>query len=314
LAEWLTEDGIGERRSALIEGALIVAARIELPNTLRAGLIEDAVLVARAAGSPRGTARFANGEEALVDRLPKDASEGAALRLEVTRAAISESGRLKLAQARPNTAAPAPAPQIGKLVHRFPDCDWDELWDEAAQGLVTFPGGSLHFALTPAMTVIDIDGTLRGRELALAAIAPLAAALRRFDLAGNIGIDFPTLEAKLDRRAVDEALAAALSDWPHERTAINGFGFVQLVARLTRPSLLHHVQFGRREAAARRLLRRAELVAEPGALLLTAHPAIIAKLRDDWLTELKRRTGREVRLASDPKLALSAAFAQAVPL
>lgn len=314
MAEWLIENGIGERRAALIEDERIVAARIELPGALSAGLVEDAVLISRATGATRGTARFAGGEEALVDRLPQAASEGAALLLEVTRAAMPEHGRFKLAQARPSSAVPCPAPLPGKVVHHFPASDWDELWDEAAQGEVDFPGGRLHFALTPAMTVIDIDGDLRGRELALAAIPALAAALRRFDLGGNIGIDFPTLEAKADRRAVDEALADALSEWPHERTAMNGFGFVQLVARLVRPSLLHHVQFGRREASARRLLRRAEQVVEPGALLLTSHPAVQAKLRADWLAELSRRTGREVRLSSDPTLALSAGFAQAVPL
>lgn len=314
MAEWLAEDGIGERRAVLIEDGRIVAARIDLPGTLRAGLVEAAVLISRAAGAARGTARFANGEEALVDRLPKDACEGAALRLEVTRAAMPESGRFKLAQARPSSASACPPPLPGKVVHRLPNCDWDDLWDEAAQSEVAFAGGRLHFALTPAMTVVDIDGDLRGRELALAAIPPLAAALRRFDLAGNIGIDFPTLQAKADRRAVDEALATALDDWPHERTAMNGFGFVQLVARLSRPSLLHHLQFGRREASARRLLRRAELVEEPGALLLTAHPSVATKLREDWLADLTRRTGREVRLGSDPMLALSAAFAQAVPL
>jgi hypothetical protein len=281
---------------------------------LAAGQVEQATLIARAAGSPRGTARFANGEEALVDRLPQGASEGSALLLEVTRGAMPEHGRVKLAQARPSAGPPRPAPLIGKPLNAFPRCDWDELWDEAADGEVTFAGGRLHFALTPAMTVIDIDGDLRGRELALAAIPALAAALRRFDLGGNIGIDFPTLEAKADRRAVDEALAAALGAWPHERTAMNGFGFVQLVARLVRPSLLHHVQLGRREASARRLLRRAERTQEPGALLLTSHPAVQVKLREDWLTELSRRTGREVRLASDPTLALSAAFAQAAPL
>jgi hypothetical protein len=61
------------------------------------------------------------------------------------------------------------------------------------------------------------------------------------------------------------------------------------------------------------LLRRGEQVAEPGALLLTAHPAVAAQLSETWLAELARRTGREVRLASGPALALDGGFAQAVP-
>jgi hypothetical protein len=111
---------------------------------------------------------------------------------------------------------------------------------------------------------------------------------------------------------VDLALDEALAEWPHERTAMNGFGFVQLVARLGRPSLLHRLSLSRAAAAARMLLRRAEHVEEPGALLLTAQPAVISQLSADWIADLARRTGREVRLASDPALALDGAFAQAV--
>jgi len=321
LAEWLVEEGIAEQRAVLLDGAEIVAARIDWPGALTVGQIEDAVLLARTAGSPRGTARFASGEEALVSRLPRDASEGAALRLEVTRAAMAEAGRTKLAQARPSEAPPRPAPSLAealrgeghaaKVVRQFPACDWDELWDEAWEGTATFAGGSLHFAPTPAMTVIDIDGTLPARDLARAAVPALARAMRRFDLAGNIGIDFPTLEAKADRRAVDMALDDHLADWPHERTAMNGFGFVQLVARLIRPNLLQRLRFDRAGAAARRLLRRAERVGEPGALLLTCHSTVRAALRQDWLEELARRSGRTIHLGEDPALALGAGFAQA---
>ena len=162
------------------------------------------------------------------------------------------------------------------------------------------------------MTLVDIDGSAAPAALAREAVAPLARAIRRLDLGGAIGIDFPSLERKEDRRAVDTALSEALAGWPHERTAMNGFGFVQLVARLERPSLLHRLSLSRAGAGARMLLRRAEQVETPGALLLTAHPAVISQLTEAWLAELARRTGREVRFAADAGLALDGGFAQAV--
>jgi hypothetical protein len=323
LAEWLVEEGIGEHRAIRLSGERIVAARVDWPGELAVGLVEDALLVSRAASSGRGTARFASGEEALVDKLPVSAREGAPIRLEVTRPALGERGRRKLARARPTVAAPCPAPSLTerlrsegyevRVVREFPAGDGSELAAEAFAGEVAFPGGSLSFSPTPAMLLIDVDGTLEPRALALAAVAPLAEALRRFDAGGSIGIDFPTLAVKADRRAVDEALARALADWPHERTAMNGFGFVQLIARLERPSLLHRAAFQRAGMAARNLLRRAELLQGAGALLLMGHPALEVQLRPEWLAELARRTGREVRWEARPTLALEAPQAQLVP-
>jgi len=322
LAEWLVEQGIGEDRAILVEGGGIVAARIDWPGKAAPGQVEDAVLVSRAAGSPRGTVRLASGEQALVDRLPQGASEGAALRVEIVRAAMAEAGRFKLAQARPSERAPRPAPTLAgrlrdegndvRVVRQFPLSGWDELFGEAWTGAVAFPGGGLVISPTPAMTVIDIDGALPPRALALAAVPAIAAAVRRLDLGGSIAIDFPTLADKADRRAIDTALAEALSGWPHERTAINGFGLVQLVARLERPSLLHRFAQSRAGAAARLLLRRAERVADPGALLITAHPAVIAAISPRWRDDLARRSGRAVRWQDDPALAFEAGFAQAI--
>ena len=307
------EQGVGEERALLVDGDDVLAARLEWPGGLAAGQIEDATLAHFDPVRRRGTARFASGEEALADRLPAGSREGARLRLEVTRAAIAERGRLKRAQARPSDAALRPAPPLdGKVVRSFPVGLWEDLWAEAWTGEVTFASGSLLFSVTPAMTLVDIDGISAPAALAREAVAPLARAIRRFDLGGAIGVDFPSVERKEDRRAVDTALDAALSEWPHERTAMNGFGFVQLVARLERPSLLHRLTLFRAGAAARMLLRRAEQVEEPGALLLTSHPAVAAKLSPEWLAELARRSGREVRLATDPGLALDGGFAQAV--
>jgi len=322
LPEWLVEQGIGEHRAILVENGTILAARLDWHGKAAAGQVEDATLVSRTAGSPRGTVRLASGEQALVDRLPRDASEGAPVRVEIVRAALAETGRFKLARARPADRAPRPAPTLAerlrgeggavRLVRAFPDAGWDELWADAFTGALEFPGGSLVVSPTPAMTVIDIDGALPPRALALAAVPALAGAIRRMDLAGSIAIDFPSLDDKADRRAVDAALAGALAGWPHERTAMNGFGLVQLVARLERPSLLHRLAHDRAGAAARLLLRRSGRVADAGALLVTAHPDTLAAITPAWRDELARRTGRTPRWQADPALALEAGFAQAV--
>ena len=324
MADWLIERGIGETRAALVDNDSIIAARIAWPGELAAGAVVEGVLASRASGSARGTVRLDSGEEVLVDRLPKSASEGASIRILIHRARIDEGTRSKRAQGRPTDERLRPAPALEerlkgeghevRIVRRFPVPGWSELMAEAFEGQVTFAGGTLHFSPTPAMTLIDIDGTLPPRALALAAVPATAASLMRLDIGGSIGIDFPTLQDKADRRAVDTALEQALQGFAHERTAMNGFGFVQIVARMEGPSILHRVTRHRLAAAARLLLRQAEQVADPGAILLTVHPALQAQLKPEWIDELARRTGREIRIQTDPALAPHIGMAQAVPL
>ena len=94
---------------------------------------------------------------------------------------------------------------------------------------------------------------------------------------------------------------------------MNGFGFVQLVARLERPSLLHRAAFRPVDMAARLLLRRAEMLEGAGAVLLAGHPALEAQLKPEWRAELARRTGREVHWQAQSGLAIEAPHAQLVP-
>lgn len=321
---WLIERGIGETRAALVENDTIIAAKVAWPGELGAGAVVEGVLASRASGAARGTVRLDDGEEVLVDRLPKSASEGAPIRILIHRARIDEGTRSKRAQGRPTDERLRPAPSLEerlagegravRVVPRFPVSGWSELVAEAFERQVAFGGGTLHLSPTPAMTLIDIDGTLPPRALALAAVPAIAATLKRLDIGGSVGIDFPTLQEKADRRAVDTALEQALDSFPHERTAMNGFGFVQIVARMEGSSILHRVTRHRLAAAARLLLRQAEQIADPGAILLTVHPALQSRLKPEWIDELARRTGREIRIQADPALAPEAAMSQAVPL
>jgi len=320
MAEWLVEEGIGESRALLVEGDEVLAAKIRWPGELFVGKPAFVQLVSKPSGAWRGLVVDEAGNEILLDRLPPEFTEGQSFGVQITRAPIAERGRFKRAQARAVTDAEGAKLVhddifiLGDVVRRFPSGMWDEVWHTASTGEIAFPGGSLLFSVTPAMTVVDIDGDLPPRALALAAIPALARALLLFDLGGSIAIDFPTLEAKADRKMVDAALGEALAGWPHECTAINGFGLVQLVARLEGPSLLHRMTSSRVGAAARLVLRRAEAIEEPGVIQLTVHPAVKAKLKPEWLEELARRTGRQVRIEVDPALAIEAGHAQAVPL
>ncbi len=321
MAEWFAEQGIGETRLVRIAGDRIVAAKLDWHERLIAGARVEAKIARRRGGGHRAVAETEQGEKILLQQLPTSTTEGSAVTVEVSRGAIGERGRRKPAQGLLTDEAPRNRRLADTLraeghevreVRRFPVDGWDDIMQSAFDGTADFEGGNLLFSATPAMTLIDVDGTLPPRQLALAALKPLTEQMRLFDLAGSIGIDFPTLPAKPDRKAVDEALETVLGDYAHERTGMNGFGFVQIVSRVSGPSILQRAQFRRTRAAIRLLLRRAERVAEPGALLLTAHPALQPLLREEWRDELARRTGREIRWKSDPTVAIESGFAQAV--
>jgi len=307
----------------LVDKGEVLAAKLQWPGEVLAGKVSKARLISKPADTRRGTAMLENGREVLVDHLPKTITEGEEFPLRIVRGAIAERGRLKRPQGRylradessgSTGAAFGETMAVfaqGETVRRFPNGLWEDVWSAASSGAIAFPGGELLICVTPAMTLIDIDCS-RPEEAFYNAAPRIAQALRWFDMSGNIGIDFPSVTDKGDRKAVDKRLGECLSDWPHERTAMNGFGFVQLVAKLEGPSLLHRFATSRVGMCARHALRIAERADGAGVTLLTVHPALKAKLKPEWLDELRRRTGREVRIETDPGLALEAPHAQIV--
>jgi hypothetical protein len=304
LPEWVIEPGIGETRAALIENDEIIEARIRRDGITPAGSILEAKLVAVA---PRVTVE-AGGERFLLPRGVTGAAEGASLVIGVTREALGGGEPWKLGLARRTDQEPCPAPPLAEGMPGQID-GWDDLLEEARSGIVRFEGGELRVEPTAAMTMIDVDGWLVPDKLAQMAAWAAARAIRRLDIGGSIGIDFPTLGHKAARAEVDSILDAYLEK-PFERTAINGFGFVQIVRPRKRASL---VELARDRAAfeARALLRRAALE-PPGPKRLVAHPGVTAILerRPDWLEALGRQLGGNIGLRVDAALPMSGGYAE----
>ena len=305
----MMEQGIGETRAVLVDQGEIVEARI-----LREGIIPaGTILHARLVSTGRNAVARAGADEYLLPRGAPGVTEGATLSIEVTREALAGGEPWKRPLARVSDAAPAAAPAIVGHTLPFPspgdafeDAGWSELLDEARSGIIAFPGGELRVALTPAMTLIDVDGHLPPEQLALAGATASARAIRRYGIAGSIGIDLPTIGGKAARQAVAEVVDAILPQ-PFERTAVNGFGFLQIV-RPRRHASLFELAADRAAFEARALLRRA--ARETGATTLVAHPAVIAALKPSWLDQLGAQVGGAVALRPDPSLAMSAAYAQ----
>jgi hypothetical protein len=174
---------------------------------------------------------------------------------------------------------------------------------------VSFAGGELRISPTPAMTLIDVDGHLPPEELAVLGSAQAAKAIRRLDIGGSIGIDLPTSGSKAARQAAAEAIDAILVP-PFERTAVNGFGFVQIVRPRHRASLVELAQ-DRAAFEARALLRRATSE-PPGAMRLVANAPVTAILEAHpaWLDQLARSVGGKITLRVETALPMSGGYAE----
>ena len=319
MPEWLYEDGIGESRAVLVEDGRIAEVLIDWPDSpWRVGTVSDGRLSELQRDRGRAIVTLADGSPAILSPLPQQPlSLGRACRVEVMREPLPEGRRRKWPKVRlvDSDTPPAAAPSLRERIaasglavteigmadpDRLEELGWSELLQGAADGEIDFPGGTLLLALTPAMTLIDVDGMLPPDELAIAGVRASVRVIRQLGIGGAIGIDLPTLSGKADRVAAAELIDALLPK-PFERTGVNGFGFVQIIRPRARRSIPEMLAADPDGAAARALLRRAERTSGAGLLTLSCSPGIAAciEARPDWLEALARRTGRPVRLQAD---------------
>ncbi len=327
LSEWLFEAGIGEDRAALIEDNEIAEMLIDRHDGRpRVGAVMPAKLVTRLPNSERSILMLggAVGGEA-VGRVPGALTEGQQLLVTVIREAIDEPGNRKAPVVKPADASatisdgPSLLERISADGHRVvnlqphdPDqlenYGWSDRLGEAESGVIPFDGGILRMALTPAMTLFDIDGSLAQGDLSIAGAAAVARIIRCFDIGGSVGVDLPMPHAA--SKTLKHAIAAkvdALLPQPFERTSVNGFGFLQIVRRRLRKSIPELVQGDPVTAAALSLLRRAERSSGRGALMLVAAPAVIRAIagNQEWQNDLTRRRGAIVHLSEKACAAIS---------
>lgn len=296
----LVEAAPGAARALLLNGDIVIEAHLRRSDVaLPFGLVAPARLIRRDAGH---AVVQMEGEEALLSPRPADWHEGQTRLAQVVREARSDGARDKqarvVAHAGPANAAPALADSFEQptLVSpfgadRLGEANWDAVVEEAVTGVVDFRGGRLLMAPTPGMLVIDVDGPGDPGRLAEAAAIAVPAAIRRHGITGPVVVDFPSLGGRAARAIVDALLAAHLPN-PFEKTAMNGFGLVQIIRPRGRLSLLEEAR--RPGFAALELLRRAMRLT--GAVTISGPPSV-----HDWLgarpaliAELARITGGRV--------------------
>lgn len=303
----LVEAAPGATRALVLDGDTVVEAHIaRADDPLPVGLIAPA----RLADRRQGVVVLA-GAEAQLAPVPADWPEGQTRLVEVLRPARPDGVRDKQARVMAHDGPARPAPDLaarlaaaGHAVTPVPvhgpdalaEAGWDAVVEEALSGRIDFPGGRLLVAPTPAMLVIDVDGTGDLTRLAEAAARAVAALIRRHGVGGPVVVDFPTLAGRGPRATVDAILAEALPA-PFEKTAMNGFGLVQIIRPRRQLSLIEAVR--QPGFAALELLRRAMRLV--GSTRIEASGPVI-----DWLAarpalieECARLTGGPLALAAN---------------
>ncbi len=315
LTELWRDDAPGERRAAFVEAGKIVEIHMQ----------RDAHWVLGECGMGRVDRRTPAGAYIVTDdgselllRSKNGAAEGTRLAFEVTREAIAEPGRVKLPEVMLRDALPDRQLSKDSLwQQRLAAFDtpvatqaFDEGFDTAIAGYSQVGDIIISFQRTKAGLVFDVDGIGDAFTINRIAAAEIARLLRLYQVGAMVMIDFVSMEAKIQRADIASIFdtASALDSRPFERTAINGYGLMQVVRARPRPSVLDHL-FGTRIAAlsdetqAYWLLRSAARSSGFGLRTITARPAVAHLLSSErWQplrAECARLAGAGVEVVAD---------------
>ena len=185
--------------------------------------------------------------------------------------------------------------------------------EEALAARVALPsGGAVIIEETNALCAIDVDGggaTGSSLRVNLEAAEAIARQLRLRAIGGVIVIDFLRMTRRGHRRALIEAMAAALAD-DRDAVAPEGFsklGLVEMRRRRSGPSLAELLMDGgdgRKNPLTTaldiaRAAARALDTASPGAAVLRLAPEVAQAFTPALLTALEAAAGRTVTPAAD---------------
>ncbi len=312
------DDAPGERRAALVENGRIVEIHIQRDALWALGECGVGRIERK---TPSGTYVVTDDGQALLLRSKTKEPEGARVHFEVTREAISEPGRIKPPEIMLRDSAP-PAPLISK------DALWEarlaslgpsvinasiaDGFDVAMAGQSQLGDVTISFQRTKAGLVFDIDGIGDAFAINMVAATEIARLLRLYQVGAMVLIDFVSMESKAQRTQIAEAFDAAsvLDPRPFERTAINGYGMMQVVRARPRPSVLDQL-FGTRIAAlsdetqAYWLLRAVAESHGFGVRSVTARPEVATLLQSEgwaaWRAAAVRLAGADMPVVADEK-------------
>jgi hypothetical protein len=312
------DDAPGERRAAFVENGNIVEIHIQRDALWALGECGAGRIDRK---TPSGAYVIADDNSELLLRSKMGAPEGARIMFEVTREAIAEPGRNKPPEVILREGVCEPL--MGK------DALWDarmaslgqsiikasiaEGFDIAIAGQSQVGDVTISFQRTKAGLVFDIDGIGDAFAINMVAATEIARLLRLYQVGAMVLIDFVSMESKAQRTQIAEAFDAAsvLDPRPFERTAINGYGMMQVVRARPRPSVLDQL-FGTRIAAlseetqAYWLLRTVAESHGFGVRSVTARPEVATLLQSEgwaaWRAAAVRLAGADMVVVADEKV------------